>query len=81
MSDERGFVIEGDDEDYRIFIHPWIRNRPEVFVSVGDMKRDGEPRLQYEDDNYYECAIVDRAEFVEGLLSVFPELMRREEKP
>lgn len=57
-------------------IHPWARDNERygldtsVYIVVGHKP---------EDMDSYHCAIVDRDEFVTGLLAVFPELKRNED--
>ena len=81
---EREFEIrQQSDEDFWtvIRVHPWDRVWPgdeapdrSVFVSIADVRGDGSP-VDPERSEFNE--IVDREEFVEGLLAVFPELQRR----
>ena len=70
------FTVDADEEGNlnQIRIHPWIRNQPEVYVSVGWVTPTGETLNRDEASDYYECTIVDRKEFVDGLRAVFPEL-------
>ena len=55
-------------------IHPWDRGEGQKFVYI--LLQQGAEQTE---DNYFN-AIVDREEFVAGLLAVFPELQRAEEK-
>lgn len=58
------------DVPFFVRLHPWYRGGAgKVFVEVGfeDDDYEGEPSW---------CVIVDRAEFVEGILATFPELTR-----
>jgi hypothetical protein len=61
-------------EDRRtVYIHPWDRKWN------GSEKRDRSVYVQISGGEAYENAIIDRDEFVEGLLAVFPELTRKEQ--
>ena len=82
---EQSILPEADGSyDYPLYVrvHPWARKNRftqntdrEVFVEVGykpwphDEKADPQPSW---------CIIVDRDEFVQGLLETFPELKRAE---
>lgn len=83
--DEEG--ESGPDFAYRIVVHPWERDynnlQPgrvdrEVFIAVGSLTPDGQQDID-DGDGSYANIIVDRDEFVEGLLAVFPELTRKEQ--
>ena len=85
-----GYDQEGESGSYgvyRIVVHPWVRDysnfQPgrvdrEVFIAVGNLTPDGQQDIDAEDGSYANI-IVDRDEFVEGLLAVFPELTRKEQ--
>lgn len=63
---EAQFTQPGLDEDF-VVVHPWDRNGDRsVYVEVRDS------------ENEFHNVIVDREEFVRGLLAVFPELARAE---
>lgn len=75
LTDEKAFSIR-DKEGDGVLIHPWIRDedggQPEVSIVAGSI-------TGYEDDtedhsDEFGITIVNRADFVEGLLVVFPEL-------
>lgn len=69
---QKRIVVEDSYKDTRIVIHPWNRQNPEVYIAVGDLKKDGHPKKSEQ----YECVIINREDFVEGILAVFPELKR-----
>lgn len=73
---EKEFVL-GSKDWGRVDIHVWDRRgeggRREVAITVGDLKKTGALREAGE----YGITIVDRDEFVNGLLAVFPELIRK----
>ena len=89
LPDEVAVVISDGSEGLtdptsRIVIHPWVggewpqnRIRSEVSVTLGYLRKDGRAKKD-EEKNPYEIGIFDRADFVEGLLAVFPELRRVE---
>ena len=70
-------MVEYGESGIEIVVHPWARDYGEspidrqVYIRVGEIGADV--------DNY-ECLIVDRAKFVEGLLATFDELQLKEEK-
>ena len=74
----------GTQEPYTaVKVHPWHRRKGQahesyqVFVSVGNYLPDGtEERINDEEPVWN--IIVDRNEFVAGLLHAFPELRMRE---
>lgn len=73
-------VHDQDDTDYRIVrVHPWGRaGDNSVYISVGTyLDEDGTPPEEPE-DNYWNI-IVNREDFVEGLIQTFPELKRAED--
>lgn len=83
-------VLVGNNEpdSTQISIHPWVRDYRSwwgggidrsVGVRVGYFEGDGED--QYGDDGEPDSylAIVNREDFVEAILSVFPELKRVDE--
>lgn len=85
-SGESDFEIRdenADDDGYlSLRVHPWARYRGpdrtdrEVFVSVGNYNADGS---EWTDPNGGEPVwniIVDREDFVTGILATFPELKR-----
>lgn len=83
LTDEKNVVIsDGDKSDPRsIVIHPWDRAEyttpREVYIGVGNMTDDGEAVLTEDGDSErLENIIVNRDDFVEALLAVFPELTR-----
>lgn len=59
-----------------VTVHPWDRGEDQKYVYV-KVQAGVEEAL---DCGNFEAAIVDRAEFVAGLLAVFPELQRVEGK-
>lgn len=80
---ESGFEVRdpGEEGHRAVRVHPWIRyagtndEDRSVFVSVGNYNPDGsEDRIADEEPVWN--IIVDRDEFVNGLLEVFPELTR-----
>lgn len=66
-------------------VHPWHRYKDtdfedsKVFLSVGHYKANGEENYIEGEGEPVWNILVDREEFVEGLLRVFPELARSEE--
>lgn len=73
---ERSVVI--GDRDGRIQIHPWDRGGvygAGVAVSLGRLNGNGDPKHSEGDD--WMNGIFLREDFVEGLLAVLPELVRR----
>lgn len=72
---EKEFVLGGKFWG-RVSIHPWDRTDEgggrKVAVTSGLISKTGKSG-----DEGYECVIVDRDKFVEGLLAVFPELVRK----
>lgn len=88
---EKEFLLlddnEPDDKGFinGVRIHPWDRSRRfgpndrSVYVSVGWFGKDGEIGRDDEgNDEYdeYQSVIVNRDDFVEAILAVFPELKR-----
>lgn len=87
LGGEKEFLILDDEPDENGFVngvkvHPWDRPRSfcpndrSVYVSTGWFGKDGEI---YEDDEgtqSYQNVIVNREDFVEAILAVFPELKR-----
>lgn len=79
LYNEKSVTLDGYDGS-RIYIHPWlsgINRRPssEVCITAGDddcVRRDGSTT----GDEGWGIAIVNRSEFVEAILAVFPELVR-----
>ncbi|QDK01476.1 hypothetical protein SEA_LEEROYJENKINS_80 [Microbacterium phage LeeroyJenkins] len=68
---------DSDPDDYRIVnIHPWNRGSDHsVFVSVGTYENAERGNPEGVENNDWNI-IVNREDFVEGLLAVFPELKR-----
>ncbi len=83
---EVSFEIRNEDEDgyERVYVHPWhrsYRGYPDdsVYLSVGVYTHDGNSPEAH-DDNYWNI-IVNREDFVEGILQTFPELKRADDLP
>lgn len=83
LPNEKQVVLgDGNKNGTRIVIHPWTRSNPRVYIALGALKKNGKPKLVSkrnggdEDGNRYEVSIFDRADFVEAILAVFPELQR-----
>lgn len=85
INGESSFQIsDEDDGDYRIVeIHPWSRGRDRsVYISVGTYENeDGDSPEDFEDGDNYWNIIVNREDFVEGILQTFPELKRADDLP
>lgn len=81
---EKSFeILNHDDEGYeRVYVHPWSRkyrgypDSNEVYLSVGVYTPEGDAPDDTK-DNYWNI-IVNREDFVEGLIQTFPELKRVE---
>lgn len=80
-------VADPKNGSYRaVIVHPWHRYKGsvdesfEVFVSVGHYNEDGTEQYVEGQCEPVWNIIVDREEFVEGLLASFPELTRKETK-
>lgn len=79
LHDEKSVTLDGNDND-RIYIHPWLsgvngRDESEVCIAIGDqelLSRSG----SMIDGSVRVITIVDREDFVEAILAVFPELAR-----
>lgn len=85
---EREFEVReydgGPEAPYQaVRVHPWHRYQGSdyesyhVFVSVGNYNVDGTEQRIADEEPVWNI-IVDRTEFVEGLLRTFPELTRKE---
>lgn len=80
---EMSFEITNEDEDgyQKVYIHPWHRihrgygESHEVYISVGVYNEDGDGPENLGENNMWNI-IVDREDFVEGLIQTFPELKR-----
>lgn len=65
-----------------VHFHPWSegvdgRAESEVYIAVGRLKKDGNGRYRKKDKyDPFHNAIVNRDDFVEAVLAVFPELVR-----
>lgn len=78
---EKSVVVSADKND-RIIVHPWDRfgweSPREVFIAVGALTKTGDEKYEADDPRHgYQNVIVDRDDFVEAMLEVFPELERR----
>jgi hypothetical protein len=77
LPDEKSFTVR-DPEGGGVSVQPWLegdhRNASEVSVVVGNI--DGFEDDEDDHSDEFSISIVDRAEFVEGILAVFPELKR-----
>lgn len=79
---ETSFVIKTEDEEghSKVYIHPWHRyfrtrdESHEVYISVGVYDPEGNEPEGIE--NHMWNIIVNREDFVEGLIQTFPELKR-----
>lgn len=87
LDGEKEFLILDDEADEKGFfngvkVHPWDRSRRffpndrSVYVSTGWFGTDGEIAEDDEGIQSYENVIVNREDFVEAILAVFPELKR-----
>jgi len=72
--DEVQFVLQDEKGDLarRVFVHPWDRESPGARgkVYLGISRLDG---------TLLTNIIVNRKQFVKGLLAAFPELQRKEQ--
>lgn len=86
---EQEVSFDGDHGDdgttQRLTIHPWSRNRDDfrmaddnsVYLSIGWYHENGDQMVDENGEGqYFANTIVDREEFISGLLEVFPELKR-----
>lgn len=85
---EVSFDTDFADEDgttQRLTIHPWSRNRDEfrmaddnsVYLSIGWYHENGNQMVDENGEGqYFANTIVDRDQFISGLLEVCPELKR-----
>lgn len=80
-------LLDTGNEDNRGFtnglrIHPWHRylstgyEDHSVYVSVGWFAPEGYKYTETDVDDEYQNIIVNREDFVEAILAVFPELKR-----
>lgn len=73
--DEKSVSVRADHRENTLHIHPWSEGTShfdsEVYVAVGLLKKNGDAK-----GGKYENIIVDREDFVEAILAVFPELAR-----
>ena len=80
-------VLDTGNEDDKGFtnglkIHPWHRyldssyEDHSVYVSVGWFAPEGYRCVETDVDDEYQNVIVNREDFVEAILAVFPELKR-----
>lgn len=87
LDGEKEFLILDDVEDEKGFfngvkVHPWDRprryypNDRSVYVSTGWFGEHGEIAKDDEGIQEYHNVIVNREDFVEAILAVFPELKR-----
>lgn len=87
LDGEKEFLILDEEADEKGFlngvrVHPWDRHRRfggndrSVYISVGWFGEDGEIGRDDEDNDEYQNVIVNRDDFVEAILAVFPELKR-----
>lgn len=89
LTGESEFEIVADQDDggniQKIRIHPWERKRRydnsgtpdrEVFLSIGWYDNNDEVIEEEDGSEIMENIIVDRDDFIEGILAVFPELRR-----
>lgn len=77
LPDEKSVTVGGDYGD-RVYLHPWAagidgRVADEVMVTVGQLDEEGFPNGDNDD---WGASLVDREDFVEAVLAVFPELVR-----
>lgn len=56
----------------RLAIHPWSRDYPAVYIALGLMDKNAGPTKV----DSFENIVIDREDFVQGILAVFPELTR-----
>ena len=85
LPDEKQVVI-GEDVGgnwNRLAIHPWVRSSPKVYIALGALKKNGVPKSGIskgaggdEEGQRYDAIIVNREDFVEAIIAVFPELKR-----
>lgn len=80
---EMSFTITNPEEDgyQKVYIHPWHRyyrtnhESHEVYISVGTYDENGDSPDDLGENNMWNI-IVDREDFVEGIIQTFPELKR-----
>ena len=83
LLDEKSVTV--GDSGGRVHIHPWnvgdilpfgVRENAQVYISIGDLTKSGD--VKKGKHSKYRADIIDRADFVEAILAVFPELVRAE---
>lgn len=89
LAGERQVVFGDDDTDFnseRLVIHPWVRDHSaighgvqrQVYLALGKLSEEGYGIADEngdDSDGYYNL-ILNREDFIEGILAVFPELKR-----
>lgn len=77
LPDEKA-VIVNDEDGREVYLHPWDRpgnfQPREVYIAVGQTGAALDDERDRTDE--FESVIVNREDFIEAVLAVFPELRR-----